>query len=534
MFRLHRVRSRAASTLRDDIDVIISIKRAYDKAFSAFDAYAFYLTKISSLYKILKYRIKKTIVIGKELLTIMKALNYISQEISKGKNLSPNLSKYGTSMASMYNTLAYIKLSMNYYTVYDCQLEESCKDSVYEKYLTELHGLIGDLLSDNLKGTEKISALRDELTGVMEVVTSYVDRLRIYEYVLNRVEYRFKGGEFDDEYYNTYLTNDLIHYILSDKDNVVIHSKISEVVEQLPMRLSRSKFYEYLSDAFSLYHGAQKGTVDDFVYALETSAMIRTPEGFDTMFPEMGELLKLLENADYSSLDNASYNNLRNALDIAAEKMTVCADSFVLLTQLVNDLYTIVLTQEVSLTDVAENMTAREIIGAVSAAYKDGVKAVDDSVLERFTEFEGKQERILMNVSANDFAIDYAVANYAEKLADMKLTEMYAALVLVTKLQSGSNFVTLSTDEDKLVIPPDSYADMACEKLIDELNNLFKTVSIQVRRAVMSAILSQLPVFFNNTEEIQHYINMSLMQCNDDAEKSAVVEVLKMIMSDDN
>ena len=62
----------------------------------------------------------------------------------------------------------------------------------------------------------------------MESVTSFVDRLRIYEHALNRIEYRFRDDEFDKEYYNTYLTNDLMHYILSDKDNVVIHSKIAE------------------------------------------------------------------------------------------------------------------------------------------------------------------------------------------------------------------------------------------------------------------------------------------------------------------
>ena len=50
---------------------------------------------------------------------VMKNLNYVAQEISKGHNLGDNLSKYATGMASLYNGLAYIKLSMNYYTVYD-------------------------------------------------------------------------------------------------------------------------------------------------------------------------------------------------------------------------------------------------------------------------------------------------------------------------------------------------------------------------------------------------------------------------------
>ncbi|MBQ4284346.1 MAG: hypothetical protein IJB96_10525, partial [Lachnospira sp.] len=284
----------------------------------------------------------------------MKAMNYISQQISKGKDLESNLSKYGTGMSSMYHTLAYIKLSMNYYTAYDCQREELCKDSLYNKHLMEFHRLIGELLENNLKCADRVENLRNEITSVMEVVTAYVDRLRIYEYVLNRVEYRFVDKEFDEQYYNTYLTNDLIHYILSDKDNVVIHSKIAEVVEQLPMRLSRNKFYDYLRDAFSLYHGAQKGTIDDFVYSLKTTAMLNVPEGFESMFPDTRELLNVLENADYAALDEAAFDNLTGALSLAVEKMTSCADAFVLLAQLVNDLYTVVLTESVAIVDAED------------------------------------------------------------------------------------------------------------------------------------------------------------------------------------
>ena len=44
----------------------------------------------------------------------MKDLKYIAGEISKGKNLDINLEKYATGMCSFYNTLACIKLAMNY------------------------------------------------------------------------------------------------------------------------------------------------------------------------------------------------------------------------------------------------------------------------------------------------------------------------------------------------------------------------------------------------------------------------------------
>lgn len=462
----------------------------------------------------------------------MKDLSYISREILKGKNLEQNLQKYGTALSSMYNTLAYIKLSMNYYTVYDMQREECCKVKQYTELLGKFHELAGELLSGELKSVEKIETLRNDIIKVMEVVTSYVDHLRIYEYVLNRLEYRFKDDECDNEYYGTYLTNDLMHYILSDKDNVVIHSKISEVVEQLPMRLSRSKFYEYIREAFTLYHGAQKGTVDDFAYSLRTTATIRIPDEFETMFPDMKELLDLLSGADYASLDEAEYNRLSNAVKLGAEKMTDCADAFVLLAQIVNDLYTIVLTDEASFDEVEEVITARAVVSAVYNDFTEKMPMIDEEVLERFVLFEGRQERILMTISECDYIIEQAEINYKNELSEFGLADVYKALLLSVKLQSGSDFIKLVSDEGNETEAEDSYVDKVCEELICDLDALFKKCSQPVKRAIMSAVLSQLPVFFNNTEEIQEYINISLMQCTDIAEQKAVVDIFKIIMSD--
>ena len=108
---------------------------------------------------------------------------------------------------------------------------------------------------------------------------------------------------------------------------------------------------------------------------------------------------------------------------------------------------------------------------------------------------------------------------------------MYADLEVIQKLQSGSDFVDITPKEYFDEIPDDSYADMTAEGFIKELDELFASKEVSVRRAVMAAVLSMLPVFFNNTEEIQDYINSSLIQCSDEAEKKAVVEVIKMIVN---
>lgn len=460
----------------------------------------------------------------------MKNLNYVAQEISKGRNLGDNLSKYATGMASLYNGLAYIKLSMNYYTVYDMLKEKEFNDDEYMRLFNDFNNIIQEQILDGRLEAEVISNIRNRIISIMEVVTDYVDCLRIYEYVLNRIEHRFSGQEPDEEYYGTYLTNDIMHYILADKDNVVINSKISEVVGQLPMRLSKNKFYEYIKDAFSLYHGAQKGTIDDFAYALRTSAMLRRTDEFESMFPEMYDIVNTLSSADYVNADETEYNRLKGALQIATEKMTSYADMFVLLAQMVNDAYTIILTTDFALDNVSEVENAVSIISDVKAAIDNGYSDISDDVLQRFVEFEGKQERILMVISKSDYIIDEAVNNYKKELLEKEIYDRYERLSKVVKLQSGSDFVLLERDESASDIPDDSYADNVAEELISLLDESFKKYPQMVKRAVMSSVMSQLPVFFNNTKEIQDYINISLEQCADKAERMAVIEVMKMIM----
>ena len=436
----------------------------------------------------------------------MKNLGYIAGEITKGKNLSENLLKYGNGMCSMYNGLGFIKMSMNYYTVLDI-----ARDLQNDKDLLNMINRLNELVErfvendecDDYEAFNELNSFREQIIEIMEVITAYVDRLRIYEHVLNRVEYRFNEGELDYDYYNTYMTNEIMHYILSDKDNVVINGKISEIVGQLPVRMLKDRFFEHIRDAFTLYHGAGKDSIDDFYYTLSTSAMLSGEAGFDK-FPDVYDIYNTLAGADYRNIDKDEYVRLKGALDIATEKMTDYADVYVLLTQVVNDALTVVLTRRNTLDRIEEIENAKNVLSKTRNAYVTG---------ERF----------------EDISEDFA--DFVDELKEYELLSAYNALSKTLKLQSGSDFVKLES-EVFAEIPDNSYADETAEKLIKELDDSFKNMNVMVKRAVMASVLSSLPVFFNNTEEIQAYINNSLMQCNDDAEQKAVVEIIKTMISD--
>lgn len=460
----------------------------------------------------------------------MKNLIYFAEEISKGNKLSENLTKYATGISTMYSSLAYIKISMNYYTIIDMLNDGSIKDDIFYKNYEDVTALIekcidGSFAEDDLS---ELDRKRNEIIHIMEIITNYVDKFRIFEHVLNRVEYRFKDETPDMDYYNTYLTNDVMHYILSDKDNVAINGKISEIVGQLPVRMSKGAFFEHIKDAFTLYHGAQKGTIDDFYYTLSTCAMLSDTSDGGDYFEFCNNAFLELKNADYSALDATEYERLRKLLDESVAILTDAADNYVMLCQVINDLYTVALLSGVSLPDISEIELAKRIISESICAYKSCGNL--EEIAENFAQFEGKQERILAEVSQSDFAIDFAVRNYEAQLMELSVNDAYTSLTKVAKLQSGSDFVSLKTDTLFEEIPDDSYSDETAIKLIDQLDKAFDEQQIVVKRAVMASVLSNLPVFFNNTKEIQDYINRSLISCTDKAEQCAVIEVLKMLI----
>jgi len=458
----------------------------------------------------------------------MKDLEYISSQVSKGKNLNINLDKYGKGMASMYHDLSLVKLSMNYYTIYDMNQDEDCTEPLYLDIYNQLNGIIKDYLANKID-ISVVEALRQEVTNIMDVVVALIDRMRIYEHVLNRVEYRFKEGKTDNSYYNNYLTNDLMHYILSHQDNVVINTKIAEVVGQLPMRLSKNKFFSYMKEAFSLYHGAQKGTIDDFDYSLRTTAMLTVPLKYNDCLDTYKKLVDMLAKADYDNIDASQYNELYQSLTKDTQKINELADSFVLLTQIINDLYSAVLMRDYDVEPTTETALAVKIIDIINQSALLGTEVPKD-LAESFAAFEGVQERLLSVIEKNEYVLDEVFEMYEDKLKAFGERELFEALKNAAKLQSGSNFVKLRADSDYATVPDASYADAVCERLIFDLQAAFKAWSQPVRRAVMASVFSQLPVLFNNTEEIHSYINVSLMQCTDEAERIATIEILKSIM----
>ena len=449
----------------------------------------------------------------------MKNLKVITANINNNVDLEANLKEYGDAMMTLYNRYSFVRFSMNYYTFHEMLREDNKKNAEFNRLSDKVDAITASFING---GTDyetfvvQLDEIRATIIKYMDVVTSYVDKFTLYEYVLNRVEARFSEEEFDDDYYNSRFTNDIMHYILSDKDNAAINSRISEVVRQMPVRITKSRFFDLLKDALMLYRGAQVESVDDFIYVLRTVATVDRPDNFEEFFPDLYEIYNKLSNANYKELDKTSYDNLLAGLTFAIEEVQGLTDKFVNLVELVNDLYTIVLSMPYAQIDADEMELFKKII--------TGVIEDDEDEFDLFIKLEGKQEDAYLKLSQNDYIIE----QLDEEL--QKLLPCMTQLKTITKLTSGNYFVPLNKEENPELIADEAYILNVLDSFAKELKDIFDKNTNLVNRAIMAAVLSSLPVFFNNIDEIQAYINVALVQCRDKAEQIACVKVMKMIM----
>ena len=103
---------------------------------------------------------------------------------------------------------------------------------------------------------------------------------------------------------------------------------------------------------------------------------------------------------------------------------------------------------------------------------------------------------------------------------------------LCIKLSSNSLFISFEQQEDDLLPVDTSYLFHERDQFIEELDDFFKNHHKSVNRAVMAAILGNIPVFFNNQEEIKEYIEYALVHCNNQSELKATALILETLMNE--
>lgn len=469
-----------------------------------------------------------------------KNIRQLIKNLNNGKNLDNDLPAYVAMLAEEYHDYAMIQAMMQYYVMCEQYEDGFFKEeevletiSFINELMEEVFGTTENASMEQLQRDACIAKLEEERTRVirkMEVLTNYTDQLMIYEYMLNRLEYKFDSSadleKISED--DTVFAQQLLQHIFAVKDNYVINEKIKDIIGQLPVRMARSKFFELVKNSITLYKGSEKDSLDSYLYVLRTSATLYEPEAEGKYFAHWRTFVQKLGTVDFEALEQTELDTLFDELKETAQEIADASEVFVTLQELINSLCVYLLFDKAQDTNAMkkETVLCMDVIQTITKRRKNGEDTVvPENIMEKLEELEGAPEKIMMHIQQLTGSFQMAKEAYQDKIQELNLMKKFEEFEKAEVLLSSSIFVEFK--EKSLEPVTEEMAEMETVKLIEEFSELFHSHSIRFVRAVIACVISRMPVFFTNIEEISEYIGTSLSQCKDAAEKKATYELLR-------
>lgn len=466
-------------------------------------------------------------------------------KLHSNKEVVDLLPEYLKQSMILHDGYTRIKLMMEYYMFYEVVTEDiNPYIAMAKEMITSLNETVGQAMSDTLDDTQRkqlvdhILAMRTEVIDRMQVLTGYVDCFVVYEYILNRIQYRFDEKEVLPE--DTAFAQEVMNFIFGSNDNVTINDNLRVVLGQLPMRMTRSHYFDLIKNCISVYKGSEIESLEGFLYMFRTSAMLYKHPAQEQYFTEFAGVLQELMEADYEHMDRTLYELYAEKVRVSASKLNDLSDLYMQIGQIINGVYTLVVTEPYCVDE--EKMTVvDDVIRGINALFlekeidlwqREDLLTEEDRLnwlAEKLPAVEGQQEKLYQSVNVAEAALDELLEGRAEEIEAAGLSDAFIKLHHLSQLNSSSVFAPLESQESAGIVTAE-IAEQETEKLLSELKELFQGRSRMFRRAIMAATVEKLPTFFKSAQEIADYMMNALNQCDDEAEKYASKQlILEMI-----
>ena len=467
------------------------------------------------------------------------------KKLHSNKEVGDLLPEYLKQSMILHDGYTRIKLMMEYYMFYEVVTEDiNPYIAMAKEMITSLNETVGQAMSDTLDDTQRkqlvdhILAMRTEVIDRMQVLTGYVDCFVVYEYILNRIQYRFDEKEVLPE--DTAFAQEVMNFIFGSNDNVTINDNLRVVLGQLPMRMTRSHYFDLIKNCISVYKGSEIESLEGFLYMFRTSAMLYKHPAQEQYFTEFAGVLQELMEADYEHMDRTLYELYAEKVRVSASKLNDLSDLYMQIGQIINGVYTLVVTEPYCVDE--EKMTVvDDVIRVINALFlekeidlwqREDLLTEEDRLnwlAEKLPAVEGQQEKLYQSVNVAEAALDELLEGRAEEIEAAGLSDAFIKLHHLSQLNSSSVFAPLESQESAGIVTAE-IAEQETEKLLSELKELFQGRSRMFRRAIMAATVEKLPTFFKSAQEIADYMMNALNQCDDEAEKYASKQlILEMI-----
>lgn len=442
------------------------------------------------------------------------------KELFAKRDVEFNLPCYLRNLAGVYYRMANYNLAMQYTSFAegvaegDVVLPEKAKE--YAKTVKQyVEALAKRECASGEEELGRIGDLRQELTVAMQALTAYTDRLYLHEYALQRLAPAMEGTA--EEIDSNAALEEISSFLFFDEEQEGLLARVSAVVSELPVRMTRAKFMEWVRNTASVYKEADGETLDRVFYMLYSASGLYEPEGMD-LFPECRKVLDDLNALDYRSITEEQYASAKKKLSEITEFITSVSDAYFSLTEIVNSLLTVLFTEGyVMPADLEATEGCREIYRMLS----EGKDFNDMALVEAFETFEGLPEQIEEFLFTEEAYFDELPVD--EKLLDAMMQKvLYTRVVYARRLHTTSIFVKIENEEAK---------ELSFDAMLDEfcvaVTKVLEEGQRAVNRAVMARVIQNLPLPFTRKSDIQKYALAALENCHDMSEKTAAMRAIR-------
>lgn len=451
-------------------------------------------------------------------------------DIKKGKNLERSLSAFAKDLSAAYGSSAILNLSMNYAN-YFVNSKEKETDRSFAGIGDKINALIKSTIVEgnvSKESIEEIENIREEVKARVDAATAFLSAFENFNYVLSRKlpnkEYDGKEFDTDDE------ARKILAYIFEDDDNIAINSKIQRVISELPVRYTKGKFFDIIETSVDRYTGAEKKALKAFAYMVRQAGMIYDLDNMQKLYPELADEFEYFKNFEFDKATKKQLLTESVKLNSTIARCSELTDDGILVMEVVNDLYAVLLNWDSINKEDAELEVEMITFTNESFANEDrSLEEFDVKMAEIFTKLEGKLEAIYEDLMGYEGTLFDVQNRFVNEASEFGYKDKYDDLYKCSILKQGSLFADLNDLEDT-GLTETADLDKLKDTLKSEFDRIFNEVDRSVRRGIMAQVIGSIPVYFENRTEVMDYIRSSLASCNSREELVGTINAVTEII----
>lgn len=451
-------------------------------------------------------------------------------DIKKGKNLERSLSAFAEELSAVYGSSAILNLSMNYAN-YFVNSKEKETDRSFAGLGDKINALIKSTIVEgnvSKKSIEEIESIREEVKARVDAATAFLSAFENFNYVLSRKlpnkEYDGKEFDTDDE------SRKILAYIFEDDDNILINSKIQRVISELPIRYTKGKFFDIIESSVDRYAGAEKKALKAFAYMVRQAGMIYDLDNMQKLYPELADEFEYFKNFEFDKATKKQILTESVKLNSTIARCSELTDDGILVMEVVNDLYAVLINWDSINKEDAELETEMITFTNESFANEDrSLEEFEAKVVEIFTKLEGKLEAVYEDLMSYEGTLFDVQSRFVKEASEYGYKDKYDDLYKCSILKQGSLFADLNDLEDT-GLTETADLDKLKDTLKSEFDRIFNEVDRSVRRGIMAQVIGSIPVYFENRTEVMDYIRSSLASCNSREELVGTIRAVTEII----